>query len=176
MRVGSDLVEVPFGGLPPIITMFKSDRPPGILIGARPDEEFPVYGTTLVPPDWNAALLAKFGGEEELQIPGRLHVGFLGQTVAKTAHAYAVACLGESMAPFLTDYIRERSPGLPSYYIAALPNAHPSDALHEIRLARSLAPRNTVIGPVQDKVYVVELRLFASLGAPEFLVVVGRAR
>jgi hypothetical protein len=98
------------------------------------------------------------------------------QLLAKTAHAFAVAELGTSgFAPLLPEAILKNpdlwgASGLEEMeaLIGGLPDQPPSDVLHEIGW-------NTI--EAGGKRYaVVVLRLFANLGAPVYLIVVGEHR
>jgi hypothetical protein len=91
--------------------------------------------------------------------------------LAKIAHAYAVAAPGpESFTPFLTDMIRDKN--LESRdllaYVGCLPGMEPAElgALHSINAGTHTSPDG-------QRFRVVRIRLFANLGAPTYVVVVG---
>jgi hypothetical protein len=80
----------------------------------------------------------------------------------------------DSFTPFLTEYIRAHDPPFDGYHMALMINHTESGAFHEIALASALAPVFTAVGVGWRKVYVVRLRLFANLCAPDCVVVVGK--
>ena len=98
------------------------------------------------------------------------------QFLAKAAHAFAVAELGVSgFTPLLPEAILKNpnlwgASGLEDMeaLIGGLPDQPPSDTLHEIGW-------NTIEARGK-RCAVVVLRLFASLGAPVYLIVVGQHR
>lgn len=179
MRVGLDenLVEqnIPFTAeMPRVFMLFTTDNGPGIARGASPEEECLTRPCSVFPPDSFERFNTTFG-KNRVQYGVTLHEGLFGQVIAKTAHAFAVATLGlNQFKPFLTDYIRAPNPYFDGYHLASRPNRLISDAIHEIELARFKVPWPTIIGTTSREVYGVRLRLFANLGTPDFLIIVGQ--
>lgn len=90
----------------------------------------------------------------------------LCRTLAKIAHSFAVASLGlDGFGHLLPEYIIGDRDECRRHYVGSLPELQPPnpDAFHEIDLEEE-----------QKGHIVVRIRLFASLGAPTYRVVVGR--
>ena len=89
----------------------------------------------------------------------------LSQMFAKIAHCYAVARLGlDSFTPILLDHIL-RPEGHPWHFVGGGTDApSASGALHEI---------GCEIDAGGTRYIIVRLRLFAYLGAPEYVIVTG---
>jgi hypothetical protein len=171
-----DAKDAPFvSGMPPFLGMIVSDLPPGILRGAPRHEKWTGHLYAVAPSDYNERTMATLGDSGPYRFGFRVHPSILGQVAAKTAHAFAVASLGlGGFTPFLADYIRAHKPPFDGYHIALLPNMTESEALHEISIRLERALQITVLGTAYHKVYVVRVRFFARLLAPEFIVVVGK--
>ena len=113
---------------------------------------------------------------------GSPHVGMiLGQvdrkaylrTIAKTAHAYAAAELGvESFEPFLTDLVLNRSDDL-GQLVGDLEGISSIEGRseHSFKIALGEIPENANAGP---GLVMVAMQLWAELGTPQHVVVVGR--
>lgn len=100
-----------------------------------------------------------------------LHVGKFLRFLAKMAHGFAVATIGEeAFEPFLQPLILGRDPDF-TRYIGAYPGERPpvkSDQFFTIgHVARNDDPA--------ERIVVVEIFLFANIGAPKYLVAVGRS-
>jgi hypothetical protein len=91
------------------------------------------------------------------------------QFLAKIGHCFAVYVLGDEFKPTLLDLIKTEPRGVRYDLIGGtLGNEPPSTNLHELELNW----RN-----VDGVDYaVIKIRLFASLGAPTYLVVAGTAK
>jgi hypothetical protein len=142
---------------------------PDILLGAPPKESFTGKRWHYVNRLEADAMLPLYRAKG-FEI-GRFHPGLFSRMLAKIAHAFAVANQGpEAFTPFLTDLIL-RGSKTPSYFVGGdlkVPPAVP-DVAHTLHLkAVSGEPPGTGI-----QYLVVDIRLFAWLGAPQYRVVVG---
>lgn len=89
--------------------------------------------------------------------------------VAKIAHAFAIAELGNSFQPFLSEMILRADTSNCKQYVGGLPQAEPASAsLHELSFdfGSERCARRGVI--------VVRIRLLASLETPTYYVAAGR--
>lgn len=90
-------------------------------------------------------------------------------TLAKIAHAFAVAELGrDAFEPFLVQSIRERDMSNRAQFIGGgSGNEPPAACLHDVSLWSE---------PTKDSIVAVKVRLLAMLGTPSYFVAVGRRR
>jgi hypothetical protein len=113
-------------------------------------------------------LFAKFGTSRIFL--GEFNAGLFCRMLAKIAHAFAVADLGNGrFKPYLADLISGRT-NTPSYWVGGskeLPAR--TQFLHQLSVEYIRK-----LDDVADRLYlVVHIRLFANLGAPQYCVVVG---
>jgi hypothetical protein len=143
-------------------------RPPRFLTGKtnRPQDVAGFWWHLFGTPD--AALKI---GAQSVASPGFDTVVF-AQLIAKIAHAYAVAVVGQAnFVPMLRPFILrefERAEQYPACFrlIGGVPSLHaPSDALHVLGLGYTETRGRTFL--------VAMVRLFANLGAPTYTAVVG---
>jgi hypothetical protein len=89
------------------------------------------------------------------------------QFLAKIAHSFAVATLGDTFVPALLDVIREDA-AAPRFDLigCSSPMEAPSNNLHEIGIKWQASAGTDYA--------IVRIRLFASLGAPTYLVIAGK--
>jgi hypothetical protein len=105
-------------------------------------------------------------------------IGMFQQFLAKTAHAYASAVLGEgAFKPYLVDFILGPAKGNDYRFIGQsdVPPM-PSNELHNIAVGDGFVPVSNPMfrdGTGAKAVYVVCLQLFAYLNTPVYEVVVG---
>jgi hypothetical protein len=154
-------------GLPGILS--------GFLPGIGPSAHVSVFGRR----DWNERGRAWLGGNGTFRVPTRMHLGIVGQALAKMAHAFASAQLGvDAFDPFLTEYIRATEPAFDSHHIGIHESlGEPYQVLHYFDVQVTRVRRVTAAGiSFDEEVYVVFMRLFANQASPTILVVVGRPR
>jgi hypothetical protein len=92
------------------------------------------------------------------------------RTVAKIAHAFAVAEIGlDSFRPFLTPMICQAETSNSVQYVGGLMHTEPrTSALHEISFGTHTCIRPDIVG--------VRIRLFATLETPTYFVAVGQRK
>lgn len=107
-------------------------------------------------------------GVSEVMPIATLHTEPFCLTLAKIAHALAVAKLGAGrFLPFLAEMIRQGDlSSRPKYIGGGCGNEPPSDCLHELELDKTAG--------VDPNVITVRVRLFGILVTPTYHVVVGR--
>ena len=114
------------------------------------------------PFDWNLDVLRWRYGLTDFGLPS-LDTDALCRVLAKIAHSYAVAELGlGGFTPLLREFIRGEGGDRFRYVGGEFKPGAPGAGLHEIGFEQG------VTGYL-----VVRIRLFASLGAPVYRVVVG---
>lgn len=148
----------------PLMFITYKFPPPGVLVG-RPSHEVVNYEVAACV---NREEFKKFSpGDKDGMYIAPLNPNAYARMLAKIAHAYAVAELGESaFKPVLRRFIRGKQKGPSSYWVGGelnLPAAEPH--LHDIRWR--VTPSNVGV------LVIVELRLFAFFGGPRYHVVVG---
>ncbi|MEI2455972.1 hypothetical protein [Lysobacter firmicutimachus] len=154
----------PVRSLPFVYTTPLLD-PPGILLGRPPCEE------------WSGQFWIYRDGIEALSQVRDLHEGLrvasinplsFGRMLAKIAHSYAVAELGPAaFSPLVRELILGSTSTMTHWVGAGTTDLVPSSAtsLHEIRSGW---------GSIGDQSFaIVEIRLFAPLGTPTYMVVAG---
>jgi len=148
----------------PTMLFFPRLGPPGIL-ARRPRDHADMRGMWIYQLNLNPLNLAKYGIQN--MASAVMDTTRLSQMFAKIAHSYAVACLGlDSFTPMLLDHIL-RPEGYPWHFVGGGTDApSASGALHEIGYEEIDASGTRYI--------IVRLRLFAYLGAPEYVIVTGR--
>jgi hypothetical protein len=137
--------------------------PPGYLVG-RSKELADMRGMWTYQMNVNPISLSKYGIKSIASAV--LDSNRLSQMLAKIAHSYAAARLGlDGFRPILLEHIFSDG-ACPWHFIGCAQVPPPqTDALHTIGLyEQPLGGANHLI---------VRVRLFASLGAPDYLVVVG---
>jgi len=163
LRDSGERIRVSVSDLPTAYLALKLN-PPGILVGNAPSKA--IDGEI-----W----IKQSGGENALRLVSRrregLHLASIhpltfGRFLAKVAHSYAVADLGfGSFRPLLLDLIQGKSEAV-SYLVGGATEVPPAED-------------NTFVlragwGTIRDMTYaIVELRLYAELATPQYLVVVG---
>jgi len=97
----------------------------------------------------------------------RMDNGDYGRMLAKIAHAYTVAALGEnSFRPFLTNIVRGIQPLNLTHFIGSqIQTTGDATDLHEISIERNFLGN--------ERLVVVRIRLFAPWKTPAHLVVAG---
>jgi hypothetical protein len=155
---------------PPVFLMPAiTNELPGILTGGVPTERVNLHYMIFGDADELRRLQIQNNGSL-ISVRVRFdHYAFF-RMLAKIAHSFAVGEIGiENFDPELPDLILGRNPHLISYLIGGStePSPHISFQFrHEMQT--SIATRGDV------RFAVIQLRLFASSGAPEYNVVVGR--
>jgi hypothetical protein len=156
-------IRIPIQDLPTAYLALKLN-PPGILLGKQPSEtvDGEIWGKTSK-------------GEDALRLVSRrregLHVASIqpltfGRFLAKVAHSYAVATLGfESFQPLLLDLIHGKTEAV-SYLVGGAAEVPPADDKTFVLRAGW--------GTIGGASYaLVEIRLYAELATPQYLVVAG---
>lgn len=169
-------IRVPFDNKSPaIMNSFVTDTYPGILGGVQQDGRNTVESVLIFSEDIIDRLRSKVGlGEFEMRM--KWHPLFLAQMVAKIAHAFTVAHIGlENFNPMLPSFILAKEKvEFPSYLIGSLRSLRTSnDAIHRIRLYKRSYAAMTNGLVVPRPVFVVDLQLFARVGAPVFVIATG---
>lgn len=166
-------------------TISVSDSATGAAIGDIPTEQLDLLAPFLVlpmpaalfgdrghsgPPDWTLTPIQlrarKSGGPGRVRFPdSKLNVLAFLRLLAKIGHGYAVAHDGYgSFIPFLKDAILTGDQPTLYHHIGTGDHVpSPEGVLHRVDICDS-----------QDGALIVAIRLFASLGAPTYYVVVGR--
>lgn len=113
----------------------------------------------------------------EVGVPIRFDERAIRLTLAKTAHAYAVAELGlNSFRPLLPDLILGRMPNRASL-VGAIPGAnnysHVPDGINEMPPLYHLLELRRVTSSLGGKFLSCEIALFKPLGMPVYQVIVG---
>ncbi len=165
-RIEGNKVMVPVDDYP-VMWMIPRFDLPGVL---RP----PGYASVGNPPPWSTALnfdlekLAKHGIENFTT--NRMDVFAFVRMIAKIGHALAVARYGpDYFVPFLRDIILEDAGPEAFEYVGGRPEVpHETDELHGLTLRTLRVGRRILL--------VAEVRLFATLGAPVHMAVVGEIR
>jgi hypothetical protein len=160
---GKDVkLELPIEDYPTML-FFPHLGPPGILAGRPRDladmREFWIYRMNLNPHSF-----AKY--RIESMASAVMDTQRFSQMLAKIAHAYAVACYGvQGFKPLLLEHILGDG-AFPFHFVGGTDGDPPRrGALHEI---------SDEVCKVNGQSYLlVRLRLFASLGAPTFVIVAG---
>jgi hypothetical protein len=88
------------------------------------------------------------------------------QFLAKIAHSFAVTTLGHTFIPLLLEVIREEAAAPRFDLIGCSPMEAPSNNLHEIGIKWQSSSGTDYA--------IARIRLFASLGAPTYLVIAGQ--
>lgn len=157
----------------PTMLMLITLAAPGILMGRRSDARAGPYGGWTKNLNLDVERLRQ-RGYDGLASPEFDTVSFC-QMLAKIAHSFAYAELGQDLVPMLPRLIRRKLPpkvsAWPSRYhlIGGNPFERPeSDALHELDLGIETTTGQGYV--------VVRIRLFAKYDAPTYYVVAGRLR
>jgi|SRR5271165_6961610 len=143
--------------------------PPTIYSGMHETEDIPAArGMSITPMGADLLERAKKLGKDVNLTRGISALAFY-RLIAKIAHSFAVAELGQTFAPYLINLIEGEIPMFASHFIGSGlgDNPPPSDQLHELEFAPSL------VGPKNDELLQVRVRLFANLGCPNHYAVVG---
>ena len=157
---------IPVKQAPEILVMMELS-PPEILLGLEPQFTENVVGARI----WARSNIAKWGpprGISKARLGARLHLGYLARMLAKIAHSFAVAELGESaFQPLLPDLILGKPTWVFTYAVGGTYGSPPppTTTLHELEIKEYNAPNQTY--------WVVRMRLFADQGTPVYNVVVG---
>jgi hypothetical protein len=148
---------------------------PGILVGDPPSETFLPQSMWVHNPD-SGKDPRRFGGIGYKL--GSFNPLLFGRMLAKIAHSFAVADQGaHSFRPFLSDLILGKNNSLLSYLVGGELDPSPAvEALHRLHLhcLRPL-PRSFIHANKEPLrlLLIVDIRLFAHMGAPQYRVVVG---
>jgi hypothetical protein len=159
-------VDLPVEEIPVLLFLLQLG-PPGILCG-RPPQEAQMHGGWIfnLSGDWGVA--RRKHGVQNMMSPV-VNTQQLCQFLAKIAHGYATFALGEQFKPLLTDFIRTGETVGRFHLIGGnVENGPPSENLHELGIDWWRVE--------QAEYALVRIRLFASLGAPTYLVVAGQRR
>ena len=160
---GQDVtIDLPAEDYPTMLFMVKAG-PPGLLVG-RPREVASFEGAWIKPLNLIGKALNNYGIQSAASpVMDTLRYS---QMLAKIAHSYAVAELGsDSFNALLPEFILNGS-GWPYHLVGGEQNeTPPSNALHELGLEYREGS--------DGRYLVAHIRLFANLGAPNYLVVVG---
>jgi hypothetical protein len=160
-----ETIILPAHHLPSVLVLMKL-IPPTLLSGGTP-----------VPDNFNGDIWVSYQAEDlqrmrdiykaKQHLPGKLAISELVQMVAKIAHSHAVAQIGlRNFKPLLLDVIFNKT-NIPSHWVGGAPDLPAVDGVvHQLRLNP-----NYWVG--WDRYVVVDVRLFAYLGAPTYRVVVG---
>lgn len=152
---------VPFDEHPTILTLYRLDMP-GWLRGLEPqdnDNNFirGIWSNHITPAQFKQPSITRTTAH---LIP---HL----KLMAKIAHGFAVYRYGiDGFEPFLTDFIRGKDFPHPSFFIDGDWGPIPPATPHPWHIRSSIAPYGNLI--------LVRLRIFAMLGAPVYLVIVGK--
>jgi hypothetical protein len=156
----------------PLSVMLPIYSPPSVMVGGlltRPNEG-DMFLFQLE--NKNAILAEKYGifpksPTDSFHAPA-LNMSAFCRMLAKAAHAFAVAEMGrKGWQPYLLDYILSLSdpPPLRSHIGGDVKLYPKSESLHETRF---------ITHPLLPDMLAVSIRLFAFLGAPTYVIVVGR--
>lgn len=172
-----ETIELPVRGGPPLIfSVPVAGIGPGIIRHASPGERG-VVGLYQVRPEYTEEDMKPptLNPDQKITWTTKVDVQAFGQVLAKTAHAFAVACLGQgAFQPLLLDYILGDEVGFNTYLIGDAGPQPPIGKLHQLSM-KGVVPldakgrRQSPLG-----LYAVEVRLFAHLPTPTYLVVVGQ--
>jgi hypothetical protein len=149
----------------PVLLFLLQLGPPGILSGRPPHEAHMHDGWVLnLSGDWGMA--SRKHGVRTMMSPV-VNTQHLCQFLAKIAHGYATFTLWDQFEPLLNEFIRTGETVGRFHFVGGnIENSPPSENLHELGIDW------WKVGQVDYA--VVRIRLFASLGAPTYLVVAGR--
>jgi hypothetical protein len=147
----------------PLFYLTFAFPPPGILEGRQSSEDVEYRGWCRID-DSEFKKVAARDKEGFRLAPGRPEA--VCRMLAKIAHSYAEAEFGsELFKPVLTDYIR----GAPTDRLQWVGGCEPippaTSALHEIEITQETVRETTYL--------VINIRLFACIGAPKYRVVIG---
>jgi len=149
----------------PVLLFLLQLGPPGILSG-RPPHEAHMHGGWIFNLSGDWGIPRRKHGLQTTMSPV-VNTQQFCQFLAKIAHGYATFILGDQFEPLLIEFIRTgKTVGRFHLVGGNIENRPPSDNLHELGIDW------WKVG--QADYAVVRIRLFASLGAPTYLVVAGR--
>lgn len=160
-------VELPISEMPAMFFLVQMTGP-DLLLGRQADQRGPIIsGAWVCPVQPHGYRLPGVSGLQSVASPV-MDTHHFCRFLAKIAHGFAVHCLGlDGFEPMLQAYIRNGGVGWDK--VGGTPTITPkTDNLHELSLAYWPIGNETLV--------VVTIRLFASLGAPSYLVVVGKAK
>jgi hypothetical protein len=161
-------IKVPAGQHPTALVCARFHLP-GILDGKLPREDHP--GVLWSAYDEKEAALLRRSHSVKGHRLGSFNAAPFCRMLAKIGHAYAVARMGgvEKFEPLLPDVIFNRT-STPSYWVGGVFEVPPVEPhLHKLDLIDVYTPDGSTY-------VVVDIRLFANLGAPQYRVVVGKRR
>ena len=158
-------VRIPLEELPRVYVCLKMGLP-GVLLGGAPADEYPIEIFSIHPSKTSPAFRRISQRREALRLAS-IHPLFYMRFLAKVAHAFAVGELGlGGFVPVLSDVILGNDDHA-RYWVGGTDEVPPpEDRL--INFQMGTASRDG-----QDYILVF-VRLYASLGTPQYVVVVGR--
>lgn len=165
---GNEVKSVPIADHPSALIM-PIMPPPTAYIGIHETEDLPPAVYVSITPMGKQMLenARKIG--KDINLTRGLNALEFYQLIAKIAHSFAIAEIGQTFAPYLINLIEGRAPMFASHLVGSGigdPPA-PSNSLHEVDFAKSLP------GPKGDELLQVRVRLFANLGMPNHYAIVG---
>lgn len=158
---------------PWILVQDATGMEPGIMLGREESSSPQLYVQAISQVDASDRLLAALAGSQG-GMAGSAVGGDWLYVAAKSAHAFAVASLGQgAFYEFLPNYILRKSEGSGTHWVGSGRTPYEvTDTLHWIRLFDCpLFDKNT---QSLDRVYVVQLRLFANVPSHVYTIAVGR--
>ena len=159
-----EIDNLPITKYPAFLLLPQLNETPTILTNKTPDadKKIDVWGTV-----FNSDTLDNYRNSQAGFVP--INLGKWLRMLAKIAHSYAIAQLGvNGFKPLLTKLIRGHD-NFPTHYIGCLGEAITAkeDFLHRLDLITLNDDKNAI------KFIVVNLRLFANFGSPQYHIVVG---
>lgn len=159
VHIDSSLSDLPLFYITPLM------EPPGILLGKQPCSTWTGKFWTLISEGADLSRIQE--NKEGLHLCSINPLSF-SRMLAKIGYAYAIAKLGTlAFRPLILDLILGRSEMM-THWIGGqsnVPPPTPADEIHQIRSAWATLHNTTYL--------IVTIRLFSSIGSPEYIVVVG---
>lgn len=160
-----ETIILPAHHLPRVLVLMKL-APPTLLSGDTPTPNF-FKGDIWIwyEPDDLRLMENVYGAKQH--IPGKLAISELVQMIAKIAYAHAISKMGfGAFKPLVLDAIFNRT-NIPSHWVGGGADAPAIDGImHQLRLDDDFRLNSR-------RYVVVDVRLFANLGAPTYSVFVG---
>lgn len=168
LRTSIDGIERLFADedFPGLIVTFKFDLPAILGMSGNADEVFTGGVAVNILPEFGERLnRARSRHGNKVEFPQGIEALMFGRMLAKIAHAYAVAELGQGgFAPTLPEVIRHPDPPFLGRLVGgALDGVAPGPDLHEVFIDPRIDPRFVV----------VTIRLFSDRDLPAYWVVAG---
>jgi hypothetical protein len=155
--------DVPYDDHPTLLALYRL-RPPGLLCGAKREDS----DNNSIQGIWHHVQAPAQGEPKEpSHVEVQLHLILQLKLIAKIAHGYATYRYGiDGFDPFLTDFIRGQNFSNPSFLIGGEFGPIPPPIKGTWHIKSSRLPAGNLV--------LVRVRLFAHLGAPVYVAVVGK--